>query len=165
MVGRKPASYNFGPLIRVNIPIFTIYALSEKEHYAEKVYEKDFEERKNMLQKQGYKIIKTIQEDWSYLPRYCPKCCHEGHPIFTEYGRARSESRKSPFRKDYTRFKLHYNHSKPKSHQCFIGYLISGYLQLSKKIDLTKMNPENWIKPHKLEWFDAPKVKKSRRLS
>jgi len=167
LVGRKPKSYDYGHMIRVDLPFFSLTAMGPKVRmWFQKVYEEDYPKTKKELLERGYKKITAQQVDWTYLPRSCPKCCQPGgHPIFQRYKRTRSEHRLSIARNDQVRFKLYYNHSKPKYRQCFIGYLINGYIQISKKISPEKMNPQNWIADHKLERFELPKLKKLRKLS
>lgn len=167
MVGRKPESYDEGPVIRVTLPIVKIYAtMPRKKRFFITTYEEEFESVKARLQKEGYSQIVGTLEEQTILPRSCPKCCQrDGHPIFTRYKKTRSARNMSTTRNDQIRFKLHYNHSTPKSRQCFIGYLIGGSYQLSKKINPEKMNPENWFNNDNIEWFEPPKLKKPRKLS
>ena len=167
MVGRKPKSYNMGQLIRIDLPIFQLSAILPKTHrFLTKVYEEDFSTVKGKMVKQGYKKIIAQQVDWTYVPRACPLCDQlDGHPNLQRYKRSRSEHRPSPFRINQTRFKLYYNHSKPKSRQCFIGYLIGGYYwKLSKNIDPRKMSPDYHIKQGNIEWFEEPKIRKPKKL-
>ena len=166
LVGRKPESYDMGPVIRVVLPIVKIYAtMPRKKRFFVTTYEEEFDFAKAKLQKEGYSQIVGKLEDTTILPRLCPKCCElGGHPIFTRYKKTRSERNTSTTKNDQIRFKLHYNHSTPKSRQCFIGYLIGGSYKLSKKINPEKMNPENWINNDKIEWFEPTKMKKPREL-
>jgi len=166
LVGRKPESYDMGPVIQVTLPIVKIYAtMPRKKRFFVTTYEEEFDSVKANLQKEGYSQIVGILEERTILPRLCPKCCQlGGHPIFTRYKKTRSERNMSTTKNDQTRFKLHYNHSTPKSRQCFIGYLIGGGYQLSKEVNPEKMNPENWIDNNKTQWFEPPKLKKPRRL-
>ncbi len=167
MVGRKPKSYDYGPMIRIDLPLVQISAiLPRKERYLAKTYEEDFSAVKEDLARKGYRQITGMQVDWTYLPSACPKCGERGGPpIFQRYKRTRSEQRPAMTKNDQIRFKLYYNHTKPKYHQCFIGYLIGGYhYRLSKKIDPQRMNPQSWITNDKLKWFKAPKLKKPRKI-
>ena len=166
MVGRKPKSYGMGPMIRVDLPSLQVTAIGPKVGmWLQKIYEEDFSKIKEELLKKGYKKIKAKQVDWTYLPRACPKCeKRDGHPNLQRYNRSRSEHRPSIFRNEQIRFNLYYNHSKPKYHQCFIGYMIGSYWKLSNKINPEKMNPSNWIDKNNIEWFESPKLRKPRKL-
>ena len=166
MVGRKAKSYDYGPMIRVDLPFIQVSAiLPRKVRFFTKTYEGNFDAVKEDLSRKGYRRITGMHVDWTYLPRSCPKCGERGgHPIFQRYRRTRSEQRPAITRNNQIRFKLYYNHSKPKYHQCFIGYMIGGYYQLSKKIDSTKMNMSNWIDKNNIEWFESPKLRKQRTL-
>lgn len=166
MVGRKAKSYDYGPMIRVDLPLIQVSAiLPRKVRFFTKTYEGNFDAVKEDLSKKGYKRITGIRVDWTYLPRSCPKCGQlGGHPIFQRYRRTRSAQRPAITRNNQIRFKLYYNHSKPKYHQCFIGYMTGGYYQLSKKIDSAKMNPSNCIDKNNIEWFESPKLRKQRKL-
>lgn len=156
-----------GPLIQVILPVFQVTATGPKVGvWLQNVYEEEFPKIKEELIKKGYKKIKAVQTISTQLPHSCPLCSKpDGHPIFHPYKRIRSEHRSSVTKNDQIRFKLYYNHSKPRYHQCFIGYFLNGYIQRSKKIDPEKMNPENWINDDKIEWFEPPKFKKPRKLS
>lgn len=168
MVGRRPKSYDFGAMIRVDLPLIQISAiLPRKERFFAKTYEEDYNAVKEDLHRKGYRRITGTQVDCTYLPHSCPKCGEkDGWPIFQRYKRIRSELRPSSTRNEQTRFKLYYNHSKPAYHQCFIGYLIGGsYYQLSKEIDPQKMNPMFWLADHEHKWFERPKLRKPRKLS
>lgn len=166
MAGRKPKSYSYGQLIRVDLPVFSLSATLPKNHILlQKIYEEDFEKVKNILVKEGYKNITATQDDWTYVPRSCPKCDKlDGHPILQRYSRVLSKRKTNLLQRKPTRFKLYYNHSKPNYHQCFIGYYIGGVWQLSSKINPKKMSPDYHIKQDKLEWFEPPKLKRPRKL-
>jgi len=166
MAGRKPKSYSYGPFIRMNLPVFTLSAKLPKSHFHfQKIYEEDFEKVKNKLVKEGYKKITAIQDDPTYVPHSCPKCEKaDGHPNLQRYRRTLSLRETNITQRKPTRFKLYYNHSKPKYHQCFIGYYINGVWQLSRNIDPIKMIPNFHSKKGKIEWFETPKLKRLRRL-
>lgn len=166
MVGRKAKSYDYGQMIRVDLPLIQVTAiLPRKEMLLTQTYEGNFDVVKEDLSRKGYKKITGICVDYTYLPRSCPKCGERGgHPIFQRYRRTRSAQRPAITKNDQIRFKLYYNHSKPKYHQCFIGYMVGGYYQLSKKIDSAKMHLPNWIDKNNLEWFEYPKLRKQRKL-
>lgn len=166
MVGRKAKSYDYGPMIRIDLPLIQVSAiLPRKERFFTKTYEENFDAVKEDLSKKGYRQIIGIRVDWTYLPRSCPKCGERGgHPIFQRYRRTRSTQRPAITRNNQIRFKLYYNHSKPKYHQCFIGYMTGGYYQLSKKIDSAKMNMSNWVDKNNIEWSEPPKLRKQRKL-
>lgn len=166
MIGRKPTNYDMGPWIRLTLPLFQLSAiLPKKEHLLAQVYEEDFPSVKEKLLKEGYKKIKAEQVDWTYVPRICPLCDQRGgHANLRPYERVKT-LRDENFRQGSPkRFKLYYNHSKPKYHQCFIGYLIGGYWKLSRKIDPKKMYPEYNLKNYKQKWFESPKLRKPRKL-
>lgn len=154
-------------MIRVDLPLVQVSAiLPRKERFFAKTYEENFDAVKEDLSKKGYRRITGTRVDWTYLPRSCPKCGERGgHPIFQRYRRTRSAQRPAITRNNQIRFKLYYNHSKPKYHQCFIGYKTGGFYQLSKKIDLAKMNVSNWIDKNNIEWFESPKLRKQRKLT
>ena len=166
MVGRKAKSYDYGPMVRVDLPLIQVSAiLPRKERFFTKTYEGNFDAVKEDLSRKGYRRITGTRVDWTYLPCSCPKCGQlGGHPIFQRYRRTRSAQRPAITRNNQIRFKLYYNHSKPKYHQCFIGYMVGGFYQLSKKIDSTKMNMSNWIDKNNIEWFESPKLRKPRKL-
>src|SRR3989442_12513235 len=114
-----------GPFIRLTLPVFQLTAiLPKKEYFCAQVYEEDFHAVKEKMLKEGYKDIKAAQVDWTYVPSICPLCDQRGgHANLRPYERAKT-LRDENFRQGAPkRFKLYYNHSKPKYHQCFIGYL------------------------------------------
>jgi hypothetical protein len=166
MVGRKAKSYDMGHFIRIDLPIFQLSATLPKiENYLAKIYEEDFPAVKEKLIKEGYEKIKAEQVDWTYVPRACPLCDQRGgHANLQRYRRTLSPRETNITQRKPTRFKLYYNHSKPKYHQCFIGYLIGSSWQLSKKIDPKKMLPNYHIKKGNVEWFEEPKIRKPKKL-
>jgi len=167
LVGRKPKSYDMGPFIRIVLPVFQLSAiLPKKEYFFTQVYEEDFPAVKEKMLKEGYKNIKAVQNRSTYVPRRCPLCNERGgHPNLQRDERVRT-LRDENFRKGFPkRFKLYYNHSKPKYRQCFIGYLIGGYWKVSERIDPRKMYPDYNDTEDKREWFPMPKFRKPRKLS
>ena len=71
LAGRKSKSYDMGPMIRLDLPIFQISAiLPRKERYFQKVYEEDFPRVKDDLQK----IEATFNEMKLKLPELAKKC-------------------------------------------------------------------------------------------
>lgn len=123
------------------------------------IYKEDFSEWKEYLEKQGLVNIRGHQMTTD-LPIYCMKCGEKGIPHFRVFEKVRSErniySKKIP----KIRYKVYYNHSKPKSHQCFIGYWSSGSYTLAKGIDVRSHSPFYHHKGEIPFTFEMPKKMK-----
>ncbi len=97
------------------------------------IYKKHFPEWKAHLEKQDWMNIRGHQMT-TELPVYCMKCGEKGIPHFRALEKVAS-GRDINFKKPKKiKYKVYYNHSKPKSRQCFIGYWLSGSYQLAKGI-------------------------------
>jgi len=184
MVGRNPNNYEVGLQKIVDLPIFLVkyqpiipkgarrtFHDGNKLHrltdttltHGLTIFEKDFKKCKEWLQKLGYKKIRAEQMTHSF-PKFCPKCeKDDGNPILCLYKKAVSGRYDVPVIDD-VRYKLYYNHSKPKYHQCYIGmfYPKQSQIKMAKGIDPRKMSPFYILREKGSMNFDLPKKKKHR---
>lgn len=180
MTGRPSNSYNLGLQVLVDLPIFLVkyqpiipkkarktyfdgkrlFRLSETTMtHGIKVYEKDFDKVKENLTKLGYKKIRAEQMTTTF-PLYCPKCGKpDGHPILRLENKLLSASDEN-FKEKKTRYQIFYNHSKPKYHQCFVGYWSPKGVQHAKEIDVKKLSPFYVLPEKGSMYFDIPKKRK-----
>jgi len=182
MVGRNPNNYEVGLQKIVNLPIFLVkyqpiipkgakrtFHDGSKLHRLTNttishgliIFEEDFEKCKEQLQKSGYEKIKAEQMTHAF-PKFCPKCGKDdGNPILRLYDKVVSGRYDFPVIED-VRYELHYNHSKPKYHQCYIGMLNPKISQMTtaQGIDPRKMSPFYILRKNEILNFDLPKKKK-----
>ena len=178
MVGRRAACHVVGLQIYTYLPIYIVSyqpiiaeearrtfhdgtrlfrLVDTRMSHGIKVLKEDFQKCKENLAKLGYEKIQARQLSTSF-PKYCPKCDKsDGYPHLRLVKKTFSEKDKNFRALKKAKYQVYYNHSKPKYHQCFIGYwTIDNRIRLAKGIDIRKMSPFYSLKEGQSVSFPLP---------
>ena len=190
--GREPKGHIVGARVVFYIPLYIVscqtmpadgakktfydgqklHRLSEVTISQGTVSEKDFPICKEYLSQMGCKKIMARQMKTD-LPRFCPKCLHEGYPHMRPYEKIKSDRNKNGIdtfnhtlnndELKNVKYEVYYSHSKRSPSQCHIGYWTPSGYNLASGIDVRKMSPYYIVKQSGgLMTFDLPTKKMKR---